>query len=159
MLVLPWLKYRNMKRTRSRQAALQLLFALESEIIEKQNEKIVAEAIRNYESQFQDKPLDQGFLNRILKGLVKEGKNLDKMIVANAHNWKLSRMSRIDRNIIRIAVLELIHMNDIPASVTINEAINLGKVFGTAESGSFVNGIVDSILHRIPDNPKKVASD
>ena len=60
-------------------------------------------------------------------------------------NWKITRMSCVDRNIIRIAIFEMLFCKDIPAKVSINEAIDIGKKFGTDESGSFINGIIDSI--------------
>jgi len=60
-------------------------------------------------------------------------------------NWKISRMSCVDRNILRIAVFELLYCADIPPKVSINEAIDVGKRFGTEESGAFINGILDSI--------------
>ena len=67
------------------------------------------------------------------------------MIERYSDNWKLSRMSGVDRNILRIAVYELMYCNDIPSKVTLNEAIDIGKRFGTDESGAFINGILDGI--------------
>ena len=63
-----------------------------------------------------------------------------------AENWRIERMSGVDRNILRIAVFELVYCNDIPPRVAINEAIDLGKQYGTEESGAFINGILDSIF-------------
>jgi len=62
-----------------------------------------------------------------------------------ADNWKMERMSCVDRNILRIAVYEMLLCPDIPPKVSINEAIEVGKKFGTEESGAFINGILDSV--------------
>jgi len=70
---------------------------------------------------------------------------IDALIERFSSNWKVSRMSGVDRNILRIAVFELIGCPDIPTRVTLNEAIDIGKRFGTEESGAFINGILDSI--------------
>jgi len=67
------------------------------------------------------------------------------MIERVSSNWKLSRMSCVDRNILRVAVYELLYCQDIPSKVSINEAIDVGKKFGTDDSGAFINGILDSI--------------
>jgi N utilization substance protein B len=81
-----------------------------------------------------------------LVGGVNAGKPaIDAVIERFSSNWKISRMSGVDRNILRIAVFELMSCPDIPAKVTINEAIDIGKRFGTEESGAFINGILDSI--------------
>ena len=63
-------------------------------------------------------------------------------------------MSRVDRNILRMAVLEFLEMTDIPCKVTIDEAIELGKKFGTSESGAFINGILDQILKKLTKEQK-----
>ncbi len=71
--------------------------------------------------------------------------NIDEIIVNYSENWRLSRMSNIDRNILRIAIYELVYLSSIPSAVTINEAVELGKTFGTEYSGAFVNGILDKV--------------
>lgn len=70
---------------------------------------------------------------------------IDEIISKYSEHWRLKRMSTIDRNILRIAIYELLYLSNIPAPVTINEAVELGKRFGTGESGSFINGILDRI--------------
>jgi N utilization substance protein B len=70
---------------------------------------------------------------------------IDEIISRFSEHWRLSRMSKIDRNILRLSVYELIYLSGIPPAVTINEAVELGKRFGTEESGSFINGILDKI--------------
>ncbi|MBK9070372.1 MAG: transcription antitermination factor NusB [Myxococcales bacterium] len=70
---------------------------------------------------------------------------IDASIVQHSRNWRLERMSRIDRNILRLGTAELLAFADTPHGVVINEAIELGKRFGTGESGAFINGILDRI--------------
>lgn len=87
------------------------------------------------------------FFSKLIHGVLERRGQIDALIENYSDNWKISRMSCVDRNILRIAVYELVYCNDIPSKVTINEAIDVGKKFGTEESGAFINGIVDCI-HR-----------
>ena len=77
------------------------------------------------------------------------GSEIDAVIERYSDNWKLNRMSGVDRNVMRIAVYELLYCEDIPPKVSINEAVDIGKKFGTEESGAFINGIMDSIRQAI----------
>ena len=81
----------------------------------------------------------------LARGVEAHRKSLDNLICAVARNWKLERMATVDRNVIRIALYEMLMRKDIPAKVAINEAVDLGKRYGDSESGSFVNGILDRI--------------
>ena len=85
------------------------------------------------------------FFLRLVEGVQSFKKEIDPLIEKYSDNWKMGRMSRVDRNIMRIAVYELLHCDDIPEKVSINEAIDIGKKFGTDDSGAFINGILDSI--------------
>ena len=71
------------------------------------------------------------------------------MIVAASENWRLERMSIIDRNVLRIALFEMLYCPEIPPKVSINEAIDLGKTFGSPDSGAFINGILDHLLREV----------
>ena len=92
----------------------------------------------------QDKPAGP-FFHRLVNGVQEHRPTIDTVIEQFSSNWKLTRMSCVDRNILRIAVFELLFCADIPPKVSINEAIDVGKRFGTEESGAFINGILDSI--------------
>lgn len=70
---------------------------------------------------------------------------IDDCIARHAANWELKRMAALDRNLLRLAVAELIHFGEVPFKVVIDEAVELAKMYGAAESGKFVNGILDSI--------------
>lgn len=87
----------------------------------------------------------RAFLVELVTGVLREKERIDGIIEQFSSNWKLPRMSCVDRNILRLAVYELLFRSDIPAKVSINEAIDIGKKYGTDESGAFINGILDSI--------------
>ncbi len=126
-------------RRKSRELAMQALFFMDSELYD--SEEVIKLFCNNF------KPSDnvRSFFDIIIDGVQKHKNDIDDIITSNSKNWKISRMSSVDRNILRIAVFELLYCKDIPAKVTINEAIDVGKKFGTGESGAFINGILDSI--------------
>ena len=85
------------------------------------------------------------FANQLFQGSVGRLKDIDKAIQQHTKNWKLSRMAAVDRNILRLAAYELMSDSKTPATVVINEALEIAKKFSTHESAQFVNGILDSI--------------
>ncbi len=85
------------------------------------------------------------FSNKLITGACENIEGIDNIINRYSEHWRLSRMSKIDRNILRMAIYELVYLRDIPPPVTINEAVELAKKYGTEESGAFVNGILDRI--------------
>ncbi len=93
------------------------------------------------------------FAQRLAYGVEQRREAIDGLIEECSTNWRLPRMPIVDRNILRLAAYELMECTDVPATVSINEAVELAKRFGTAESRAFVNGIVDRMarqLERIP---------
>ena len=89
------------------------------------------------------------FALMLVDGVRKEKETLDKHIAAALENWSIGRLSRVDHNILRLALYELLYVEDIPARVTIDEAIELAKAYGDNESGRFVNGVIDQIAGRL----------
>lgn len=85
------------------------------------------------------------FFEYLIKGVLEFRSDIDQVIERYSSNWKIRRMACVDRNILRIAVFEMLYCPDIPAKVSINEAIDIGKRFGAPGSGAFINGILDSI--------------
>ena len=83
------------------------------------------------------------FCEQLVRGVNENKGDIDTLIEECSTNWRLSRMPLVDRNILRVAAFELLHCEDIPVSVSMNEAIELAKRYGTAESRAFINGIVD----------------
>lgn len=127
------------KRTLARELALQYLYMLDLRPGESEGgfERFARETSKEAEV------LDFG--KRLVEGVHAQRVALDEKIQAAAKNWQLSRMAVIDRNILRIAVYELLHASDIPPKVAINEAIDLGKKFSTEHSGAFINGVLDKV--------------
>lgn len=89
----------------------------------------------------------QGFAERLIAGVVENRDAIDLMIEGAAENWRLGRMPRVDLNILRVATYELIFCPDIPMNVSIDEAIEVGKRYGSEESPTFINGVLDQVLH------------
>ncbi len=85
------------------------------------------------------------FFLHLVRGVSSARAEIDALIERFSSNWKIGRMSGVDRNVLRVGVFEMLCCPDIPCKVSINEAIDLGKKFGTDESGAFVNGVLDSI--------------
>ena len=82
---------------------------------------------------------------KLLGGVQEKSEEINQLISRYAENWRLERMSVIDRNILRLAVFELHYQDDVPASVAINEAVEIAKRYSTDDSGSFINGILDGL--------------
>jgi N utilization substance protein B len=87
----------------------------------------------------------RGFAAELVAGTLRELPTLDGLLEKHASNWKIGRMGLVDRNLLRMSIYELSHFPDTPSSVVIDEAIELAKQFGTAESPSFINGILDAV--------------
>ena len=85
------------------------------------------------------------FARKMAEGVESHRQELDGLIEESSTNWRVDRMSFVDRNILRMGVFELLHLEDIPPNVTLNEAVELAKRFGTADSKAFVNGILDRV--------------
>jgi transcription antitermination protein NusB len=85
------------------------------------------------------------FARDLVDGVIAHRAEIDRLIEQHSHNWRLDRMSRIDRNVLRLGVFELKYRPDIPKKVSLNEAVELGKNFGTEESSAFVNGLLDRV--------------
>jgi N utilization substance protein B len=98
------------------------------------------------------------FFLKLVNGVLQTKSELDSIIENFSDHWKIGRMACVDRNIIRIAVYELLYCLDIPSKVSINEAVDIGKRFGTEESGAFINGILDSIRTALEENKIKAKS-
>jgi len=85
------------------------------------------------------------FASVLIQGTITEIDKIDSIITDYSKNWKFERISIIDKSILRLAIYEMLYIKDIPAIVTINECIDLGKTFGGENSGQFINGILDAV--------------
>ena len=117
------------------------------------------EALRLFwadEEEGEETPPDVVEFARILaRGTAARRDEIDGHISEASINWKIARMSLVDRNILRMATFEFLALDDVPAMVSINEAIELGKRFGTSDSGGFINGILDRIARTLGLTTKK----
>ena len=128
-------------RRKSREAALQALF------FQEMNPQTSFErSLEIFQENFPVKTGSRPFFLRLVQGVNQYLADIDREIQKHSDNWRLERISRVDRNILRISVFEMTYCQDIPPRVAINEAIDLGKQFGTEESGAFINGVLDSIF-------------
>ena len=109
------------------------------------NRNISDEMVKRFCDCFNPPDKVRPFFLELVRGVISALSQLDSIIERFSKNWRISRMSPVDRNIMRIAAYEIIFCNDIPSKVSINEAVDIGKKFGTEESGAFINGIIDSI--------------
>lgn len=101
---------------------------------------------------FADQPGDdraRRFARELVVGVCGEKDALDQELGESIQNWSIKRLSRIDHNILRIGLYELMRLDDIPAPVTIDEAIELAKRYGDRDSGPFVNGVLDKVANRL----------
>jgi transcription antitermination protein NusB len=85
------------------------------------------------------------FAEPLIRGVLQERDAIDEKIRQTVRNWELHRIAAVDRNILRLAIFEMLHRSDIPPVVSINEAVDIAKKFSTEDSGKFVNGILDRI--------------
>ena len=137
-------------RRKSRELAMQALFYMDMS----QNDS--NEMLERFCNNFTPSRKALPFFLKLVKGVIKAKPEIDAIIERFSDNWKLSRITCVDRNIMRIAAYELIWCHDIPPKVSINEAIDIGKKFGTEESGAFINGILDSIRTAIEKEEIKI---
>ena len=128
-------------RRKGREAALRILYFMD---VSGASE---TQAIKHYWGHLaeQESPEEQAFANDIVRGYAEHRDEIDESIRASSHHWRLERMPIVDRNVLRVAIVELQRMTDIPKRVTLNEAVELAKRFGSEGSGSFVNGVLDRI--------------
>ncbi len=127
-------------RRKARECALQILFQLDL------SKSDFQESVR-YFWKFNPPELDEikEFTTTLVEGVWEHRNEIDRKIESHSTHWKLGRMACVDRNILRIAAYELLFCPEIPKSVSLNEAIELGKKFGTEDSSSFINGVLDHI--------------
>jgi N utilization substance protein B len=128
------------KRRKSREFALMMLFQADFQNTDSKD------FIELFWQNFNIKEEFKEFSQNLACGVFENNKKIDEIIAKSSENWSLHRMDPVERNILRLAVYELKYCSDIPPKVTINEAIELGKKFGSEKSGAFINGILDKIL-------------
>jgi N utilization substance protein B len=126
-------------RHSGREAALQILFQIEVSSLGAE------QALSLFWRHFEAEPEGREHAEAIVRGVVDGLASLDAKIAAASTHWRLERMARVDRNILRVGAWELLHRPDIPRAVVLDEAVELAKSFGTEESSAFVNGVLNRV--------------
>jgi N utilization substance protein B len=132
-------------RRTARERALQALFQLDGEPLTTLPAAALEQAWSASDDEGPVDPSAKTFAIELVEGVRATLAELDPLIEKHSHNWRLDRMSRVDRNVLRLGAWELKYRADIPRKVTLNEAIELGKKFGNEESSAFINGLLDKI--------------
>jgi len=132
-----------MSRRVAREAALQVLYQID---IAKADVNAAIEFVIR-ENELNDKQVE--FLRGLITGVLQNIEGLNRLINEISIDWNLDRMASVDRNILRLALYEICYSEDVPPSVAVNEAIELGKTYSTAESGRFINGILGKVLENV----------
>ena len=131
------------KRRKARELAIQVLFNLEFSTDKPDDVfDLICEILNSRE------PI-KPFSRELLLGVCENKKKLDGLISRASKNWRLERMSLLDKCILRLAAFEILFMENIPPKVSIDEAVELGKKFGSDASGSFINGVLDNIYNKL----------
>jgi transcription antitermination factor NusB len=127
------------QRRKARELAIQVLFHLEF------NPDQPSESFGLICENFEASKSIRGFSSRLVFGVHEKRKDLDGWIQRASENWRLERMSLLDRSILRLATYEMLFLHDVPPKVSIDEAVELGKKFGSRDSAGFLNGVLDRI--------------
>lgn len=133
------------KRTKARERALQALYQIDVAATD------LDEALARFWRSFE--PVERevrDVAEAMVRGVAEHRREIDDSIEAVSTNWRLDRMAKVDRNVLRLAVFELRWRPEVPVKVCINEAIELGKKYGSESSGAFVNGVLDRIAGALP---------
>ena len=126
-------------RRKGRELALQALYQIE--ITADPSVGAVDLFLQHFEGNAQAKE----FARRLVSGVVNQRAEIDRLIAECTENWKLGRLAKVDLVVLRVATYELVFCPDIPSSVSMDEAIEIGKRFGSAESATFINGVLDHV--------------
>lgn len=126
-------------RSRAREQAFQILFFVDLTGTE------IEPAISLFQANFDNEKDEFEFVRQLVTGTASKREEIDQTIETCSKNWRLSRMPRVDRNILRLGAFELLHSPDVPPSVAMDEAIELAKKYGEEHSPPFINGILDRL--------------
>jgi N utilization substance protein B len=142
-----------MKRRVAREIALQSLYQIEMNHVSPMEAvtSAIEEAENDNESELAvaDEKLSPDYIVELVEGTFNNKKEIDIMLEEYLKGWQMDRLSRIDREVLRLAVYEMVYRDDVPPKVVVNEAIELSKHFGTEESGKFVNGVLGKMIREL----------
>lgn len=137
-------------RRQSREWAVQFLFQHDF------NPEVVERALDDFWREKKTDDKSRRFAEELIRGVLEHRPEIDAKLKQYAEHWDLARMNAVDRNVMRVAMFEMLFRRDIPPVVSINEAVDVARAFGTAESGKFVNGLLDCARKEI-DRPSRQA--
>lgn len=145
------------ERRRAREAAMRALYQMDMSGCSP--EWAVSFAVEN--SCDLDLPdRSRSYATQLVMGTVERMREIDEIITGISHDWSVSRMSPTDRNVMRIAVCEMLYLKDVPVAAAIDEAVEIAKLYGTADSPRFVNGILGALAERMKaDEPLETGAD
>ncbi|AZS14739.1 transcription antitermination factor NusB [Paenibacillus lutimineralis] len=150
-----------MKRRLAREIAVQSLYHMEMNEVEALEavRMLIAEATGENESEVEIKNVDQAeeFVLELVNGTWSRKEEIDRVLSDYLKGWQISRLSKVDRQVLRLAVYEMVYRDDVPGKVAVNEAIEVAKHFGTGESGKFVNGVLGKMVHEIDQVKEKLS--
>ncbi len=138
-------------RHSGREAALQMIFQMES------SGTTAEQTIALYWRNFEGEPEGREYSDAAVRGVAEGLEALDKQITAASAHWRIERMARVDRNILRLGTWELTHRLDVPRAVILDEAVEIAKSFGTEESSSFVNGVLNKVAELLGRKDEDIA--
>ena len=137
------------RRTRARERALQALYQIDVAAAG------IDDALQSFWKSFEPTEREvQELAEQLVRGVARDRRKVDDLIEGVSTNWRLDRMAKVDRNVLRMATWELVE-GDAPIKVVINEAIELGKKYGSESTGAFVNGVLDKIAQGLPATRKR----
>jgi len=137
-------------RRKAREYALQILFQTEVG-------GLTPARFEAFWTQWDAPPDARRFAEDVVRGVERHADEINEVLQRHAQHWSLERMATVDRNVLRVAVYELLHREDVPPRVVLNEAIDIAKKYGSGESGRFVNGVLDDILKTDPVVSKRLS--
>lgn len=126
-------------RSTAREAALQMLYAVDTTGL------AVERVIADFWREAPGDPEGRAYADQLVRGVVADLERTDALIESASQNWRIERMSRVDRNVLRIGAWELAQRPEVPRAVILDEAVETAKRFGNEDSGAFVNGVLDRI--------------
>lgn len=149
-----------MKRRLAREIAVQSLYHMEMNEVEAEEavRMLIAEATGENEGEVKITNVDEAetFVLELVKGTWNRKEDIDRVLTEYLKGWQVSRLSKVDRQVLRLAVFEMVYRDDVPGKVAVNEAIEVAKHFGTGESGKFVNGVLGKMVHEIEQIKQKL---
>ncbi len=144
-----------MKRRSARIVAVQSLYQMEMNQVSPHEalRTVMEEALNDNESEMDVSDADAllAFVKELLEGIVPRLERIDRLMAHYLQGWQMDRLSKVDREVLRLGVYEMVYRDDVPPKVAVNEAIELAKHFGTEESGKFVNGVLGKMLKQLDE--------